>query len=109
MIRMENKYLLMIEPDREVKPSLEPVKDELTEKTAYILSKAEKSKYSYRGFHITQCGKISDNYDWILPNGMITHSLALYYIEHYRPFIPKEEIDKIEYLYEEFKKESSTN
>ena len=69
MIKMNNKYLLMIEPDREGKPSLEPVKDELTEKTAYILSKIEKSRYNYKGFHITQCGKTSDIYDWILPNG----------------------------------------
>ena len=104
MIDVSNKYFLMIEPDKEGSPSEYPIKDELTNKVDVIFSKCTKSNYCYKGFHITKCGKFSDNNDWILPNGMITNNLCTYYIRYYRKFIPEIEIEKIDKVYIELHK-----
>ncbi len=95
MIDLSNKYFLMIEPDVQGSPSEYPVEDDLTKKVDFIFSQAKPSKHCYRGFHVTQCGKHSDNRDWILSNGMITHKLCTYYIRYYRQYIPSSEIEKI--------------
>lgn len=100
-------YLLMIEPDHIGTPSLYPVEDETTQKLQKLFNLAIPSRllpdnpYAYKGHHVTLCGKCSDNVDWILPNGVITNSLAVYYIKHYRKVIPQGEINKINKLYEE--------
>ena len=95
MIDLSDKYFLMIEPDKDGKPSGEPIEDNLTKKVDLIFSKCKKSDYCYKGFHITKCGKFSDNLDWILPNGMITNNLCTYYIRYYWQYIPLNEIEKI--------------
>lgn len=100
MENLSDKYLLMIEPDLKGKASLLPVLDDITRKTIYLYSVTKPSEDSYRGFHATQDGQISDNRDHILPNGMITHSLCVHYIKYYRPYVPQSEIDKINKLYE---------
>ena len=109
MIDTSKKYFLMIEPDKEGEPSLFPAEDELTEKARKVISLAKPiEEYAYKGFHMTRCGQRSDNKDWKLPNGMITNSLALYYVQHYRSLVPKEEIEKIELLYTELIKKMET-
>lgn len=100
MINVTDKYFMMIEPDKIGKPSNCPIEDELTEKVEFIFSNC-KPTTSYRGWHTTNCGKMSDNKDWQLPNGMITNSLCCYYIKYYRPFIPETEIMKIESIFYE--------
>lgn len=99
MIDLSDKYFMMIEPDKDGEPSKEPIEDEITKKVDYIFSKCKTPDYCYKGFHITKCGKFSDNNDWVLPNGMITNSLCSYYIKYYRDFIPKSEINKINKVY----------
>ncbi len=94
---------MMIEPDQEGKPSINPIEDELTQKVDYIFAKCKTLDYCYKGFHITRCGIFSDNDDWLLPNGMITNSLCVYYIRYYRNFIPECEIEKINDIYDEIK------
>lgn len=103
MIKLNDGFLLMIEPDKQGSPSSTPVEDELTKKVDYLFSKCTNPNYNYKGVHITNCGKHSDNNDWILPNGVITNSLCTYYIRHYRPYIPQSEIDKIESFYKDLK------
>lgn len=89
-----DQYLLQIEPDKDSEPSTEPVDDDITDAVKYILSCAGEGPM-YRGFHVTKCGKASGCCDLILPNGMVTNSLALYYIRYYRHAIPEEEFKKI--------------
>jgi len=101
MENLSDKYLLMIEPDLKGKASLLPLLDDITRKTIYLYSLTKPSEDSYRGFHATQDGQISDNKDHILPNGIITHSLCVHYIKYYRPYVPQSEIDKINRLYTE--------
>lgn len=88
-----DQYFLQIEPDRDAKPC-GPIDDDITKAVKYILSCAEAGT-RYRGFHVTKCGQASGSQDLILPNGMITNSLALYYIRFYRHAIPEEEFKKI--------------
>lgn len=102
-------FLLFIEPMREEKSSV-AIKDKLTEMMTMALERAERgtSNYSqkseppsfekgnaWRGFHITLCGKISGNQEYLLENGMITNSLAIFYLEYYRNSIPNSEMKKI--------------
>ncbi len=49
----------------------------------------------YKGFHRTDCGETSSNQDLLLENGMITNSLAVFYLQYYRDSIPKTEMDKV--------------
>ena len=99
MINLSEKYLLMIEPDQTHEPAKEPVEDELTQIVDEIYAVCRASEYSYKGIHFTKCEKTSDNKDWILPNGMITHSLICYYIRYYRHAIPASELEKIMKVY----------
>lgn len=101
MIDLSNKYFMMIEPDKEGEPSSEPVEDEITDMINFIYEHTTIPNYAYKGFHSTKCGKRSDNKDHILPNGMITNSLCVYYIQYYRPYIPISEINKIILIYDE--------
>jgi hypothetical protein len=89
----------MIEPDHSGSPSLEPVNDELTKMTQKLYALTTTPDSGYRGCHTTKCGQHSDNFDHILPNGVVTNSLCVYYMSHYRPYIPQEEIEKTRELY----------
>lgn len=106
----ESDYLLFIEPKKKEKLSI-PVEDSLT----YLIEKAISngkfgtSNYSnledsgsfregrggYKGFHITDCGETSRNNDILLENGMITNSLAPFYLKWYRNSIPETDIIKL--------------
>lgn len=110
----DSHYLLYIEPP--AKEKLEyPVVDKLTSVVEHALTKAISgiARYSnindkgtfktdsggYRGFHRTECGIFSDNHDHALENGMITNSLAPFYLMYYRNSIPPSEIKKVEKLF----------
>jgi hypothetical protein len=105
----ESKYLLFIEPKKKEKLS-KPVEDSLTHLIEKAIDEAEEgtSIYSdlnddgtfvegsgFRGFHTTECGKGSGNRDLLLRNGMITNSLAPFYLKWYRNSIPETEIIKL--------------
>ena len=53
---------------------------------------------SFKGLHRTSCGQLSSSTDYLLENGMITNSLATYYVKWYRYSIPENDIIKIEEL-----------
>ncbi len=109
MHRIDNsKFLLFIEPDKSER-SKEPINDDLTKVMQHALTKAKKgiSNYSnpndepsfspganYKGVHYTPCGQTSDSCDYLLENGMITNSLAPYYLQYYRNYIPVTEMEK---------------
>jgi hypothetical protein len=125
MHREDNsKYLLYIEPPAQDKLQ-EPINDELTQLMEMALSKAERgtANYSnlqdlgdgtdwthkdktyrvtsfrkgsgYKGTHRTECGERSSNTDYLLENGMITNSLAPFYLKWYRYSIPETEMKKV--------------
>ncbi len=125
MHREDNsKYLLYIEPSAYDKLK-EPVNDELVELMEMALSKSKSgaAQYSkiedtgdgydwthngqtrrvpsfrensmYKGRHRTDCGESSTNCDYLLENGMITNSLAPFYLKWYRYSIPETEMNKI--------------
>jgi hypothetical protein len=131
MHREDNsKYLLFIEPEKSEKLET-PIDDELVKLVEMALQKAEKgtSFYSkidnkgdeytfthngqertvpsfirgsgYKGTHVTECGERSNNCDYLLENGMITNSLAPFYLKWYRYSIPETEMIKLKKL-EEF-------
>lgn len=118
MERIDNsKFLLYIEPNSKYKSEI-PVNDELTGIMTLALSEAQfgcsnynrvnaketfMGKYGYKGIHITDCGKCSDNYDYLLKNGMITNSLCVFYLQYYREVIPQSELDKVKNLLNYYK------
>lgn len=53
---------------------------------------------AWRGTHRTDCGQGSSNCDFLLENGMITNSLAPFYLKWYRYSIPENDMKKIEEL-----------
>lgn len=102
MINLAEKYVMMIEPDKEGEKAETPIEDNLTLTMEQLLNVCDYSQSRYKGIHVTKCGKWSDNKDWILPGGQITNSLAEYYMKYYRPYIPETEIEKVKKLAEEY-------
>ena len=111
-----SNYFLFIEPDASQK-SAQPVQDELTAsvQAAFDSSTMGTSRYNdlddvpgtfrpkagtYRGFHIAQDGAISDTSDYLLPNGFITNSLCVHYVQYYRQSLPTTELTKLQALHD---------
>ena len=110
MHRIDNtKFLLFIEPKKEEKLHT-PIDDKYTRLMDYALSKAIigaanyssvgeepefREGYGWKGFHRTDCGECSGNKEYLLENGMVTNSLATFYLKYYRNSIPKSEMYKV--------------
>jgi hypothetical protein len=110
MHREDNtKFLLYIEPKAKDKLD-QPIDDDLTNLMEMALSKAKKGSANYsqagsearfspggawRGSHQTECGERSNNCDYLLENGMVTNSLAPFYLRWYRYSIPESEMKKV--------------
>lgn len=110
------KFLLYIEPELSQKAK-QPVDDQLTQMMMQALGDAKKGTADYsdpenptsepvfyendtwRGSHVTPCGNYSDTQDYKLLNGMITNSLAPFYLRWYRDAISEAEMDKVNALY----------
>ncbi len=123
----KSKYVLYIEPKREEKLT-ESLNDKLTQLVELALSKAKvgTGHYSslddmgdgfdwatnrgikripsfdessmYKGVHRTECGEHSTNCDYLLENGMITNSLATFYVQWYRNSIHENDMNKLKEL-----------
>jgi hypothetical protein len=52
---------------------------------------------------MTECGERSSNKDYLLENGMITNSLASFYLRWYRFDIPEIEMNKVHELVKFYK------
>lgn len=108
----KSRFLLYIEPKKEEK-LINPIDDNLTKLMELALSKATsgvgsyssldteerfKSDVGYKGFHRSDCGQMSSSKDYLLENGMITNSLAPFYLRWYRYSIPENDMNKIKEL-----------
>lgn len=105
----DSKFLLFIEPKKEDKLT-NPIDDNLTSIMKHALEKAKHGASTYsnlgteaqfqiggawKGIHYTDCGERSENYEYLLENGMITNSLAVFYLQYYRRSIPGTEMKKV--------------
>jgi len=113
MIDTSKNYFLMIEPNELGSPT-EPINDELTEKVKFIYNctMMPSPGQRYKGYHSFQVGESSDgvhtiehwissdNCDHFLPDGTITNSLCVYYVQCFRDYIPEVEIAKINKYYD---------
>ena len=52
----------------------------------------------WRGYYGCCDGKSSTNHDYLLENGMITNSLAVHYLRHFRVGVPESELGKVAQL-----------
>ena len=123
MHREDNsEFLLYVELDPSNK-SQNPIEDDLTKVIDYALSVAKSGAANYsskgesanfregsgfRGTHTSPCGQRSDNHDYLLENGMITNSLAPYYVRWYRDNLPTSELKKLNELQEFYKDKDLT-
>jgi hypothetical protein len=110
MHREDNsRFLLYIEPDKSLKNET-PTYDAITSALEDMLMVAKKGTANYddlngepkfregsgwKGVHTTDSGQSSTSYDYLLPNGMITNSLCVYYAAYYWGSIPKTEVEKL--------------
>lgn len=108
-----SKFLLYIEPSRGEKLT-EPINDELTKLIEFAITRAKEGAANYsdissgqvnfregsgfRGTHRTDCGERSSNIDYLLENGMVTNSLATFYVKWYRYSIPENDMNKLKSL-----------
>lgn len=92
MIKTDDKHLLMIEPKG---CRTEPIEDRLTDLARTVYGMTRKSSIRYKGWHMCVCGEWSDNVDHILPDGVVTNSLMIHYIECHREEVPESEIEKL--------------
>ena len=122
MHREDNsKYLLYIEPPAQDKLQ-KPINDELTQLMEMALSKSTQGAANYsnlgdsgsfrkgsgfKGRHQTECGERSSNMDYLLENGMITNSLAPFYLKWYRYSIPETEMRKVLQLKEFYERKTN--
>ena len=106
MVNTHPDHLLYFEPPKEAKTKI-PADDKWTTLIRLVLADAIPGVRSgtefdpngkYRGIHITDCGKMSTNTDYLLRSGQITHSLCVYYLRWYRPVIPESEMYKVKNL-----------
>lgn len=108
----DSRYLLYIEPKKDKKSDF-PVEDELLIALEKAMSEAKEGTagYSdltdtgsfvehegYKGIHSCDDGKSSSNHDYLLPNGLITNSLAPYYLTWYRREVSPQDIAKLKRL-----------
>ena len=52
----------------------------------------------FNGIHTCSCGAQSKDYDLLLPNGMVTNTLCMHYLEFHQAEIPKKEFKKLKHL-----------
>lgn len=111
------KFLLYIEPELSDK-SQQPINDALVSFMAIAVNSAKAGIADYaehdnpdsdvifregdrwRGTHQTPCKNYSSNQDYLLHNGMVTNSLAPFYLRWYRSAIPEGEMQKFRDLHD---------
>jgi len=119
MHREDNSnYLLYIEPDPKLKsevpdqgPAYTLVKmalERALEGTSNYSDLEDHGSFrqgnAFKGVHQAQDGTRSSNKDYLLENGMITNSLAPYYLMWYKDAIPTTELVKLVKLAQFYKK-----
>lgn len=59
-------------------------------------SKEDAVLRSFLGIHVCICGARSRNYDFFLPNGMLTNSLCVHYLACHRAEVPLDQLATVE-------------
>ena len=93
-----------------------PVNDEWTEPMHKAFIKGKRGavqihgdKVDFRigdgwmGWHQDERNMMSDSHDYLLENGLVTNSLCIYYLQHYRSVIPYQDwikLHELKYFYE---------
>lgn len=95
---LEDGYLMMIEPEN---PHVKPISDDLARK-AHDLLAITVNGTTYKGWHTCVCGAHSGACDLVLPDGTITNSLLVHYVECHRSEIPRSELAKLLIAHKEF-------
>lgn len=114
----DSNYLLYIEPTKEEK-LIVPIDDYIVKAIEKAIERSkpgiadyydldDKGDFfgyddAYKGWHTTDCGEKSSNNDYLLENGMITNSLAPFYLRYYRNSIPEKEMNKVLKLIKDIK------
>ena len=96
MIILDNSHLMMIEPNSKV---LTAIDDSYTLMAEDLYGLTE-PKHATRGWHTCICGENSTNTSHVLPCGVVTNSLLVYYVREHRSEVPKEELNKLTKLWE---------
>lgn len=91
MIAIDDRHLMMIEPTG---PPTLPVDDDVTAAARRVLAATVPGK-RWRGWHTCSCGERSDSCDHVLPDGTITNSLLVHYVDRHRADVPRDEIAKL--------------
>lgn len=98
MEQLGDGYLMMIEP---TSPFVKPISDDLTKKAHDLLMITVPGTH-YKGWHDCICGARSGSCDLVLPDGTITNSLLVHYVECHRAEIPRSELAKLLIAHREF-------
>lgn len=108
----KSRFLLYIEPKASEKLS-NPIADQWTALMTVAFGDAIKGasnynnpnqpprfhlKTGFKGMHRTECGEGSTPHDYMLANGLITNSLAGFYLSWYRNSITENDWDKLNML-----------
>jgi hypothetical protein len=67
-----------------------PLIDDLTRKVAFLFRQCSIGTSVYRGWHTCVCSAKSDNKDYFLPDGRLTHSLCVHYVACHRDEMSRE-------------------
>lgn len=117
----KSNYILFIEPDPKRKSDT-PVEDDIVLYMEYLLELESTEKgtsgysdmtdtgsfrtgHRWKGTHRTDCGEKSENFEYRFMNGMITNSLAPYYLRWYRKQIPLIHLIQLVRLYTFYQQE----
>lgn len=108
MILQTEETLFYMEPEA-IDKSKSPIEDDLTSLVEMALKdKKATGTYdrdcrfhegsTYRGYHTTSCGQHSSSNDYLLANGMVTNSLAVFYTKFYRDSILSQDRENLKKL-----------
>ena len=91
MIALDDQHFMMIEP---LAPASAPLNDGLTELAKSVFRLA-KPGTAWMGWHTCACGAKSDTCDYVMPDGRITNSLMVHYVQCHRQDVPRSELGKL--------------
>ncbi len=94
MIAIDDEHLLMIEPEN---AATDPLGDDLTELARRVFATC-KPGTRWRGWHTCVCGIRSGSTDLVLPDGTVTNSLMVHYVDCHRDEVPESELKKLRRL-----------
>jgi hypothetical protein len=87
-----DRYFMMIEPPA---PASAPLVDGITMWAMSVRKLAKTNGVAFKGWHTCACGANSDSSEWVMPDGRITNSLMVHYVQCHRQAVPRSELGKL--------------